>query len=214
MTISEPGSYRLSGNLVLPNRSTTAIEITASDVTVDLNGFAILAPECPGPPCSSFTTHGIATGSGTTPRFNITIRNGTFRHMAGDGVALSGNAHVVEYLHVRNSGASGISIVEGESGGSSIVQHSTLQANGAFGVRLLRGAVRNNVVSGNGSTGIAVSEGSVAHNVATGNLAGIVMSPNGGAGAFGNVLRDNSAGNLVNGANLGQNLCTGSGGLC
>ncbi len=37
--ISEPGSYKLTGHLSVLN--TTAIEVRADDVTLDLNGFAI-----------------------------------------------------------------------------------------------------------------------------------------------------------------------------
>src|SRR5262249_22472005 len=44
VTISQPGSYRLSGNLVVPDPGTTAVEITADNVTLDLNGFAIMGP--------------------------------------------------------------------------------------------------------------------------------------------------------------------------
>jgi len=44
VTISEVGSYRLTGNLSIG--STDAIEITADNVTLDLNGFLIIGPEC------------------------------------------------------------------------------------------------------------------------------------------------------------------------
>ena len=37
VTISKAGSYRLSGNLTVPNKDTTAILIVADDVTLDLN---------------------------------------------------------------------------------------------------------------------------------------------------------------------------------
>jgi hypothetical protein len=37
VTISQPGSYRLSGNLTVPN-SNTAIQITADSVILDMNG--------------------------------------------------------------------------------------------------------------------------------------------------------------------------------
>ena len=42
--ISEPGSYMLAGNLTVPDEDTTAIEVQADHVTVDLNGFAIIGP--------------------------------------------------------------------------------------------------------------------------------------------------------------------------
>src|SRR5713226_8937081 len=44
VTIYLPGSYRLSGNLTVPDANTTAILITASNVALDLNGFSILGP--------------------------------------------------------------------------------------------------------------------------------------------------------------------------
>src|SRR5882757_8656039 len=43
ISITQPGSYRLSGNLTVP-ASTAGIEISASNVTIDLNGFSLLAP--------------------------------------------------------------------------------------------------------------------------------------------------------------------------
>src|SRR5436190_10630805 len=44
VTISLAGSYRLSGNLTVPDANTTAINITADNVTIDLNGFSIIGP--------------------------------------------------------------------------------------------------------------------------------------------------------------------------
>src|SRR5881409_3648374 len=61
VTISLPGSYRLSGNLTVPDFS-SAILITAEHVTLDLNGFSIIGPvTCtPNPTnCSSFGAGGI-----------------------------------------------------------------------------------------------------------------------------------------------------------
>ena len=57
--ISEPGSYTLSGNLTVPDENTNAIEVEAPDVTVDLNGFAIIGPV----KCLSFNTRGNGTVS-------------------------------------------------------------------------------------------------------------------------------------------------------
>src|SRR5712692_4005736 len=53
VTISVPGSYRLSGNLTVPDANTTAIQVTADNVTLDLNGFSIIGPTvCVGTSCS------------------------------------------------------------------------------------------------------------------------------------------------------------------
>jgi hypothetical protein len=42
ISIKQPGSYRLAGNLTLPDANTSGIEINVQNVTLDLNGFAIL----------------------------------------------------------------------------------------------------------------------------------------------------------------------------
>jgi len=71
--ITQPGSYRLSGNLVVTG-STDAIDIAASNVTLDLNGFAILGPNVFYPPCTTACT-GIAD-NGSAPAA-VTVRNGS-----------------------------------------------------------------------------------------------------------------------------------------
>jgi hypothetical protein len=43
VTISQAGSYRLASNLTVP-AGVDAIQITANDVTIDLNGFSIIGP--------------------------------------------------------------------------------------------------------------------------------------------------------------------------
>jgi len=69
--ISQPGSYKLSGNLVVP-ANTDGIHLLASNVTLDLNGFSITAPVAQ----TVFPTAGIRDPNGATA---ITIRNGTIR---------------------------------------------------------------------------------------------------------------------------------------
>jgi hypothetical protein len=44
IVITQPGSYRVKSNIVVPDANTTAINIESRDVTIDLNGFAILGP--------------------------------------------------------------------------------------------------------------------------------------------------------------------------
>src|SRR5512144_1730857 len=76
VTISQPGSYRLSGNLTVPDANTTAIDITSSDVTIDLNGFAIIGPTvCGGFPIACTPT-GTGIGIHTFDSNRITVRNG------------------------------------------------------------------------------------------------------------------------------------------
>ena len=71
LTISQPGSYYLTTNITV--NSGAAINITADNVTVDLNGFTL------------FSTASLANGSaillsgGTLPRSDILVMNGHVR---------------------------------------------------------------------------------------------------------------------------------------
>ncbi|HEX3878642.1 MAG TPA: hypothetical protein VHW24_16755 [Bryobacteraceae bacterium] len=93
MTISQAGSYRLSGNLTAPDINTTAIVITADGVTLDLNGFSISGPVV----CTEFPPSCPASGSGIGvqasslnglpgPR-GVRIFNGSVRGMGGMGIS-------------------------------------------------------------------------------------------------------------------------------
>src|SRR5213079_870780 len=83
VTLSVAGSYRLSGNLTVPDENTNAIVVSADNVTIDLNGFSILGPVvCSGNPVSCNFTTGTGTGvivDGLHP--NLTLVNGTIRGM-------------------------------------------------------------------------------------------------------------------------------------
>lgn len=95
VTISQPGSYRLSSNLSIPDPGTPigtagGIEIKSDNVTIDLNGFTIFGGAscflsggnfgCNGPAVS-----GIFALSGFS---NITIRNGIIRDLMYWAVSL------------------------------------------------------------------------------------------------------------------------------
>src|SRR5579871_6824042 len=89
--ITQPGSYRLSGNLQVTALNTDAIDIQANNVTLDLNGFSISGPvTCTGGGASlgcgpSSLGKGISS-TGT----NIIVRNGSVVGFFS-GVALLGS---------------------------------------------------------------------------------------------------------------------------
>jgi hypothetical protein len=41
VTISRPGSYRLTGNLIVTNPDFDAVKVVADNLTLDLNGFMV-----------------------------------------------------------------------------------------------------------------------------------------------------------------------------
>jgi parallel beta-helix repeat protein len=185
VTLSEPGSYRLTGNLVMPDTNTTGIEITASHITIDLNGFGILGPViCSGRPINCSATgsgRGISSSSGTS---NIEVINGIVRGMGGHGIDLitSNNAHV-ERVRITSNGSGGIL-----AGDGSTVTGNTANFNRGNGIFTLSSTVTGNTASFNGLTGILISRNSI--------LTGNTASFNGFDGIFvgdGNTVVGNTA---------------------
>lgn len=143
VTLDAPGSYRLTGNLtpslappfqfIIDPENRTVIAITADDVTVDLNGFAITGPGIQG------TGDGIAS-SGR----NTVVLNGAIRGVGRDGVALGEGARV-ESCVITGSGRHGIS-----TGPHSRVSDCTVLDSSGFGLNLDSGSgFGGNVLAGN-----------------------------------------------------------------
>ncbi len=182
VTISQPGSYRLSGNLTLPDRDTTAIVITADLVTIDLNGFSIIGPVVCTPNPTSCELPGSGVGvqagevGGVPGPSGIRILNGTIRGTGYDGVRITGPGGVVEGVTVENSGGSFGILVNGRAIDS--------VARRIRGTGIAGGIVRGCTAEENGFGGIVFGQ------IATGNAA----SSNGGTGISGQgVVEGNSA---------------------
>jgi len=171
VTITQPGSYRLSGNLTVPDANTTAITIAASNVTIDLNGFSILGPVvCTG--TSSVTScapagngDGIESTIDTTTsslRANITVMNGTIKGTGAYGVKLDGcQGCTVEKVTASHNGIIGILIGRGR------VSESRAFSNGLRGIQNASGPMLYNHAAFNKEIGIIANcPGSVIGNVA------------------------------------------------
>ncbi len=231
VTISQSGSYTLSGNLTVPNENTTAIEITADNVTLDLNGFAILGPTvCTGFGEVSCTPLGTGNGIHSENSY-IRVRNGIVRGMGNDGVLLNyapghgeTKGEFVEELQVTSNGNDGILVGWGSiskcavdrNGGRGIatvagnVYDNFVNLNGSIGIQIFGSGSRvsDNVVVANGSTGILAIGGLVRNNSVLQNAGGIHVGAY--AAYLGNVLVSNGVSGT--GLNLGQNMCDGE--LC
>jgi parallel beta-helix repeat protein len=155
LNITQPGSYYLGADLIVPFAA-SGISINASEVTIDLNGFAIRGQ--PG------SLDGIRA-AGTTRR-NLAIINGSIASMGEDGIdfAQSGSTANtrVDGLHVSQCGGNGLRLLE-----SAIVRGCTLIENGSNGVSLGDGVVESTVARANGNNGISAS----AHAVIRGCIA-------------------------------------------
>lgn len=98
LTINQPGSYYLAENVSGPSGG---ISITASNVTIDLNGFAL------------------SNGSGTAISdvgglSSVTVKNGTILGWSSGGIVLDGTQGArVHDVSTRSNGAQGIWIGSG-----------------------------------------------------------------------------------------------------
>ncbi|MEM8997720.1 MAG: hypothetical protein AAGF23_23255, partial [Acidobacteriota bacterium] len=91
VTISEAGSYRLTGDLtVVGSDFLEGLDVEASGVTVDLNGFTITGP-------GSGTGHGIF---GDINAQRVTVTNGGVSKMGGEGIWLFGAGSQVRGVKV------------------------------------------------------------------------------------------------------------------
>jgi hypothetical protein len=160
VTISQAGSYRLTDNLTVPNVNTTAIEVDASQVSIDLNGFSIIGPNscvgCPATCAASGFGRGIFTANSIR---NLTVRNGTIRGMGGSGILLGfGATAILEGMTLDQNGAGGF------EGGSGTATNSFASANLGVGFASGGGRFSSNTSACNGSTGILLFAGEVSGN--------------------------------------------------
>jgi hypothetical protein len=209
--ITQAGSYKLSGNLSVPV-NINGIEINASNVTLDLNGFDISAPGvCEGSGKDLSCTDGIA-GSGIAADngvANIIVRNGSVHGFGVSGVEITlivGSA-IVEDINASNNRFGGIN-----SGG--IIRNCTADSNLGFGISGGGGVVENNVANNNGGPGISANLATVIGNEANnngGNGLSVSQSIYGSNSFIGNNGGGADIGNSGGGASRSQNnnVCTG-----
>jgi hypothetical protein len=188
-TISQPGSYILMSNLVLPaTPGTVGIEVTAQSVEIDLNGFAIIGPkQCPdadNTPCppgiEDPTFHLIKGGD------NVTVKNGTARGSGGNGITLGAHARI-ENMKVLWNALFGVTTAQG-----SLVKDSLAAQNGEgihTGADCL---ITGNIVRANTFAGLDISSTNCGYRE--------------------NIIGCTGPSCVFGGINLGGNICNG--GVC
>ena len=190
--ISTQGLHCLTGNLATSQTSGNAIEITANNVTLDLNGWKVGGQGAGA---------GTQAGGISSAAVNVTVKNGIVRGFR-TGVFLTGRGATVQGITADQNTIVGIdvagpgSVVQGnqvvDTGGSTTATNVTV-----IGIEVAQSGtlVQNNLVSGLTSTGI-------------GNEWGIYFASNAAQStARGNVVSDTarpsdstSDGIVVNGA--------------
>jgi len=173
--IYDSGSYYFTQDLIIP-KAGNGINIAADDVTIDLNGFALVGETGSG--------HGISVSD---PQTNICIRNGTIRDWGGHGVSgLNARNSRLEELRVSGNEGTGLKIGDGSivsncsaynnAGGGLILGNNlvltacTASQNGGNGITVgLRSTVTNCSAAFNGGEGIEAGSGSIVSGCAAGS---------------------------------------------
>ena len=105
VAITKPGSYLLTSNLVVKDPNVIAINILADNVTIDLNGFAIIGP--------GYDSGGAGLAISAGPN-NISVRNGAVHGFGNIGVSLHGQYNNrAENLRVSSVRSCGIFVGRG-----------------------------------------------------------------------------------------------------
>jgi len=175
VSINASGSYRLTGNLTFEGTITTAIEVSASDVEIDLNGFSIAG----GVTCTLPPTVTCLDGEGSAIRVltngsRLRVHHGSVSGMANYGISASNAALVLEDVELAHNGGGGVS-----AGDDSLITRVNATNNGGTGIVVNSAAeVRDSVATLNGAGGITSGDGAVIegnrvmHNVGHGIYAG------------------------------------------
>ena len=232
LTISQPGSYRLTSNLVQPSQHVPVIAVRANNVTIDLNGFTIsggnvCGPAAGGESCqqNSSVGMGIATIDASLNQVSTwsstVVRNGIISGTGGSCIFLGGYNALVENVAVDNCGYFGIDANHGTVRHSRVanvsaagiaanqVEDSYSRAAGDYGI--LGALIARNRVEGC-RWGILASQGGVV--VGNSVIGSISQAINGSASALatGNALSGNGTDSLgtVKSVPANSNLCNGS----
>lgn len=205
VTISEAGSYKLTGKLTVPNADTSGIEITAENVVIDFNGFGIFGPvNCTGSVPTCTTAGGLGAGVRVVAN-KVRVFNGTIQGLGGSGIfSPGGNTETwIEDMTITSNfgrgflGGSRCTLLDNtitnnlddgiEAGGQCRITGNIITNNGITGISVSDdNAITENLIKDNGSTGINVSGG----NVVQGNT--VTANASDGINASGGVLIGNT----------------------
>jgi Right handed beta helix region len=219
VTISQSGSYVLDSNLTVPANK-NGIEITASNVTINLMGFTIQGS-------------GGNTGKGIYGNVvdNISVTNGFITGMGDEGILLTASNNIrIERMTVHGNASTGVyhigstaTIIKSSFSNNSIGVHvgknsliadNTISENGFEGLETLGGTIARNTIAENGDRGIVLWDNNVlviGNTIERNGGIGIQLGgPNQGGGYRDNVINNNLGGTVIGGKNMGGNLCNQS----
>jgi len=124
--ITKSGSYFLGSNLAVTTKTTTAILVSASNVTINLNGFVIsgLGGNSTGVGIDASAATGVIIANGTITGYGIgiklnstsTVQNVQIYSNNGDGIAVSGSSCYVSNSVITGNSGTGLDFADSTSG--------------------------------------------------------------------------------------------------
>jgi len=134
--LKKSNSYLQVSNITIPAKNTTTdgVDITASNVTVDLQGYTISGPGS-----------GSGVGINASGQSNVTIENGIITGMGGAAIILGPNS-VVRNVQIVNNGGDGV-----DCSPACLITSSVVSGNGGTGLNFgadTTSGYSNNVISG------------------------------------------------------------------
>jgi hypothetical protein len=220
VTIDTRGSYVLTGNLTVAASGTTAIHVTQTQVSIDLNGFVIDGPSgCTGAgstiSCTPSGGYGIDGDSSY-----LSVRNGVITGFGSGGILVStSDGARIEDITAEANGGRGIDIDD-----HGVIHNCVTARNGGHGIQARSGTVVTNSVSAdnlsdgiflngsgsvigstawrNGDDGIVMTMGAVTDSVAFNNK-GNGIEATGDSLVRGNAARANTDHGLYVGTTSG-----------
>jgi parallel beta-helix repeat protein len=184
--IGASGSYRLTGNIAVPTGS--GLNVTANNVTIDLNGFTIKGVS---------GAYGIIASTAT----GTTVENGTVTGFS-NGVVVNDDS-IVKSVHADSNSNAGIA-----AGANSVIEGCTANSD-ADGIQCSSGCtISGNTLNKNSFDGIYISGSSslIFRNTISNNTSAGIDAFDKTTGYGENVLNGNS---VIQGTSLGHNLCSG-----
>jgi hypothetical protein len=213
VTLSVPGAYKLTGNLVVP-ANLSGVEITAAGVTLDLNGFNISGPIV----CSrntatavvSCTPSNVITKGVDFQSSGNTLRNGQVRGFV-TGISLSGGDQVDGMLAEHN-GETGV-VATNSVGARVLMRNVRSQFNGGYGFSLADALLQSCTAASNGQDGFIVINVIALDSAAHHNRRFGFNNFSGGTGSLAmgrSVASFNRSANVVSAVSMGGNLDNGT----
>lgn len=182
--LTASGSYRLTSNLEVDSLNTTAIEVGAHDVSIDLNGF-VIANKTPCRPDCGLPGNGV--GVDASGLDNTAVSNGTIVGMGDAAVRVGDDSHVSR-LRVIGNGGIGISV-----GGRATVRDCIVDGAGGIGIRTgVNGGVYESLVRNASGAGVQMGPGS--------SISGSRVEGSGGKGVEITGKRGSVIGNVILGS--------------